>query len=86
MRVRIGIISNQENHCITPDSSIGFGTGSYPRDDNTCGNQASDKHRADNGGKNIKAMGYILVQWVYKCNVKNIVPLHIVNDQCPLHC
>ena len=86
MRVRIGIISNQENDCITPDSSIGFGTGSYPRDDNTCGNQATDKHRADNGGKNIKAMGYILVQWVYKCNVKNIVPLHIVDDQCPLHC
>ena len=60
-RARIGIISNQENDCNTPDSKIGFGTGGYPNyDDNTCGNWA--RHGGDNGDRDIKAMGYILVQ------------------------
>ena len=80
VKARIGIIGNQENNCYTPDSFIGFGT-SFDRhyDNNTCGNGVA--WGADNGDKNIKAMGYILVQWVYKCNVKNIVHF-IVNDQC----
>ena len=59
---RIGIISNQENNCASPDSRIGFGTGGYPNGHNTCGNTASAHHHADNGGKDIRAMGYILVQ------------------------
>ena len=54
MKVRIGIISNEQEDCITPDSSIGFGTGIYPHQDNTCGN--------DINWNNIKAMCYILVQ------------------------
>ena len=73
-KARIGIISNEQNECNSPDSRIGFGTGGLPYDDNTCGNTAL--HQPDNGNRNIKAMGYILVQWVYKCNVKNIVRLH----------
>ncbi|XP_073249538.1 uncharacterized skeletal organic matrix protein 5-like [Porites lutea] len=60
-RARIGIISNEQNQCNSPDSSIGFGTGGYPYDDNTCGNMA-EQFQPDNGSKNIKAMGYILVQ------------------------
>ncbi|XP_073250000.1 uncharacterized protein [Porites lutea] len=59
-RARIGIISNQEYNCVSPDSRIGFGTGGYPADANTCGNIAL--HGTDNGDKNIKAMCYILVQ------------------------
>ncbi|CAH3023969.1 unnamed protein product, partial [Porites evermanni] len=59
-RARIGIISNQEYNCVSPDSRIGFGTGGYPSDANTCGNIAW--HVTDNGDKSIKAMGYILVQ------------------------
>ena len=59
--VRIGIIANQENDCNSCDSRIGFGTGGYPDDSNTCGNEA--KHGADDGDKHITAMGYILVQW-----------------------
>ena len=59
-RARIGIISNEQNHCDSPDSSIGFGTGDYPHGDNTCGNMVM--YDTDNGSKNIKAMGYILVQ------------------------
>ena len=58
-KARIGIISNEQNDCTTPDSTIGFGAGDYLLD-NTCGNLAS--HQPDNGEKNIKAMGYILVQ------------------------
>ena len=59
-RARIGIVANQENHCSTCDSRIGFGTGGYPDDSNTCGNEAT--WSPDNGDKHIKAMGYILVQ------------------------
>ena len=59
-KVRIGIIANQENDCNSCDSRIGFGTGGYPEDSNTCGNEA--KHEADDGDKHITAMGYILVQ------------------------
>ena len=55
-RARIGIIANQQNDCSTCNSIIGFGTVGYF----SCGNKA--KHRPDNGDKNIRAMGYILVQ------------------------
>ena len=70
---RIGIISNQENDCASPDSRIGFGTGGYPNGHNTCGNVASAIHHPDNGGKDIRAMGYILVQWVSN----NLVPVQL---------
>ena len=59
-KARIGFLGNAENECITCDSRIGFGTGGYPDDSNTCGNEAT--HAPDNGDKHIKAMGYILVQ------------------------
>ena len=60
-KARIGIIANQENHCFSCDSRIGFGTGGSHDNSNTCGNEAS--HSPDNGNKHIKTMGYILVQW-----------------------
>ena len=59
-KARIGMIGNEQNDCSTCDSKIGFGTGGYYDDSNTCGNDA--KHSSDNGDKHIKAMGYILVQ------------------------
>lgn len=59
-RMRIGILSNNEDDCITCDSRIGFGADASVRDSNTCGNMAL--HGGDNGDKNIRAMGYILVQ------------------------
>ncbi|XP_015780169.1 PREDICTED: uncharacterized skeletal organic matrix protein 5-like isoform X2 [Acropora digitifera] len=59
-KARIGINANNENDCITCDSTIGLGTGGYPDDSITCGNEAIAS--ADNGEKHIKAMGYILVQ------------------------
>ena len=58
-RARIGIVANQEDDCKSCDSRIGFGTGGYPDDSNTCGNEASYLYWPDNGGKRIKAMGYI---------------------------
>ena len=58
IRVRVGILGNNENDCITCDSIIGFG-GSWGVIN---GNKAA--HGGDNGDKNIKAMGYILVQWL----------------------
>ena len=60
-KARIGILGNNEKDCTTTDSRIGFGTGGYSDDSNTCGNKSYSK-RSDNGDKNIKAMGYILVQ------------------------
>ena len=59
-KARIGFLGNNGNDCFTPDSRIGFGTGGYHDDSNTCGNEASDS--SDKGAKHIKAMGYILVQ------------------------
>lgn len=56
-KARIGILGNEQNDCNSCDSRIGFGSG---RDSNTCGNVAA--WGADNGNKNIKAMGYIYVQ------------------------
>ena len=59
-KARIGILGNNENNCVTCDSRIGFGTGGYHDNSNTCGNEAT--WSPDNGNKHIKAMGYILVQ------------------------
>ena len=61
-KARIGILSNNENECQSCDSRIGFGTGGYPDDSNTCGNEALAMYEADNSDKHIKAMMYILVQ------------------------
>ena len=59
-KARIGYIANEQNHCGSCDSRIGFGTGGYPDNSTTCGNVAAA--RPDNGDRYIKAMGYILVQ------------------------
>ena len=53
-KARIGILGNNQNDCASCDSRIGFGTGGYHDNSNTCGNEAPGRH--------IKAMGYILVQ------------------------
>ena len=53
-RTRIGIVDGE--YCSSSYSRIGFGSGGYPDDTNTCGNEAS------RGKNSIRAMGYILVQ------------------------
>ena len=58
--IRIGFLGNNENDCDSCDSRIGFGSDNSFVDSNTCGNVAL--HGGDNGNKNIRAMGYILVQ------------------------
>ena len=59
-KARIGYIANQQNDCGSCNSRIGFGTGGYPDNSSTCGNAASLS--PDKGDRDIKAMGYILVQ------------------------
>ena len=59
-KARIGYVANDNNQCSSCDSRIGFGTGGYPDNFNTCGNVAA--HSPDNRNRHIKAMGYILVQ------------------------
>ena len=59
-KARVGYIANNENDCGSCDSRIGFGTGGYPDNSITCGNVAA--HSPDNDNRNIKAIGYILVQ------------------------
>ena len=59
-KARIGIIGNNQYHCRSCDSRIGFGTGGKHDDTNTCGNEAT--YKPDNGDKHIKTMGYILVK------------------------
>ena len=59
-KARIGILGNNHDDCGWCDSRIGFGTGGYNDDTNTCGNEAT--WYPDNGDKHIKGTGYILVQ------------------------
>ena len=61
-KARIGVIADEQNNCNSCDSRIGFGTGGFPDDSNTCGNIGLDGLRADNENKRIKALGYILIQ------------------------
>ena len=42
--------------------SFGTGFGGHPDNSNSCGNVAVHRWGADNGDKNIKTTGYILVQ------------------------
>ena len=63
VQTRIGIISDDDDHCSNCDSRIGFGAGGDPDDSNVCGNVADGDFNPDNGGINIKGVGYILVQW-----------------------
>ena len=58
-RVRIGLVANNEDNCKSCDSFIGFGSNSKAR--TTCGNYASST-RNNNGLRNTRGMGYILVQ------------------------
>ena len=55
-KIRIGIISNNEQDCTSCDSYIGFGSNGDP----STGNRAY--WFPDNGDKTTKTFGYILVQ------------------------
>ncbi|XP_028415945.1 uncharacterized protein LOC114539504 [Dendronephthya gigantea] len=62
IHVRIGVVANNENDCVSCDSCIGFGTSAGCKDDirmTTCGNMVicGKKKR-----KNTPAFGFILVQ------------------------
>ena len=59
-KARIGIISNSQDDCNSCNSRIGFGTGGWPDNNSSCGNEA--KASSVNGEKHIKTMGHILVQ------------------------
>ncbi len=62
-RVRLGILTNQENDCATVDSRLGFG-GQYnmcgPGDANSVGNVASCG--PDNGDRDARFFGFIFVR------------------------
>ncbi|KAL9965912.1 hypothetical protein ACROYT_G029775 [Oculina patagonica] len=60
-KARIGILgTDRYGSCFTSDSRIGLGTGGFPYDSNTCGNEVEFSHNVDE--RHIKAMGYILVK------------------------
>ena len=77
-KARIGILSNDQNECNTCDSRIGFGTGGKKDDTNTCGNTAP--YKSDNGKKNVKAMGYILVQWQENTMEETLLKFFLFHD------
>ncbi|XP_031549613.1 uncharacterized protein LOC116287120 isoform X3 [Actinia tenebrosa] len=61
--VRIGIISNEQKDCGSPDSRIGFGgAGTNCGTDGTVSTGNAADCKADNGKKSIKTHGYILAQ------------------------
>ena len=57
-RARLGLIANEQNDCGSPDSFIGLGGTWYEN----AGGNAAPCCSPDNGEKNLKAMGYILVR------------------------
>ena len=59
-KARLGFITNEQNDCNTPDSFIGMGTHHWMNMGNAAGNAACCS--PDNGDKNVKVMGYILVR------------------------
>ena len=62
-RARVGIISNQEGDCNSPDSRIGLGTSGHAcgqHDDNTCGNEATCS--GDRGDRHTRGFGYLFVR------------------------
>ena len=63
-KARIDIIANNEIGCgYCPDSTIGLGIGGdLAVSNSTCGNAAEYGQDANNGGRDLKAMEYILVQ------------------------
>ena len=64
MRVRIGIIANQENNCDTPDSRLGIGAGSNDKargPNRSVGNEAIG-YQPDRGKRKTTAWGFILVR------------------------
>ena len=66
-RVRIGIMANQENGCGSCDSWVGFGAERNPcfvSYRGWCGNTAYCG--PDNGNRDTKAFGYILVKWQWR--------------------
>jgi hypothetical protein len=72
VKVRLGIIANQENDGISPDSFVGLGAEGglnyadiwCSSDSHTSANAAGNLAQcdADNGNKNARAMAYILVR------------------------
>ena len=61
---RLAFIGNNQNHCLTPDSYIGFGVSMFAcghASEITCGNKALCGG-TDNGDKTTPAVGFILVQ------------------------
>ena len=58
-KARIGIIGNEEDICNSAESRVGFGTGGYPDDGNSCG--YISRWGGDNGDREAKAMGYIFI-------------------------
>ena len=59
-RARLGLIANENNDCNSPDSFIGLGTHRINHGRNSAGNFAT--YSPDNGDKDLKVMGYILVR------------------------
>lgn len=67
VNIRIGIVSNQENECRSPDSFIGLGAKHHLSPcgklyaTNSCGNLAACAP-VDNGLKNIFSIGYVFAR------------------------
>ena len=57
LKVRIGIVNNEQNDCSSTDSFLGFGSN---HNSVTCGNLA--RAGGDNGDKTLPVFGYVFVQ------------------------
>ena len=64
VRARLGLIANEQNDCYSPNTLIGLGTHRVSHARNAGGNSAGNfaTYSPDNGDKDLKVMGYILVR------------------------
>ena len=82
---RIGIISNQENNCHSPDSRIAFGGGGgycSQNDNHSVGNEA--RCNPDNGDRSTVGFGYIMAQW--KASQRNKIETVLGNAASSQNC
>lgn len=60
-KVRLGILANGQNDCVSPDSWLGIG-GYYHRRSSSVGNYVIPDNVSDNGGRNTNSFGYLYIR------------------------
>lgn len=77
LKLRIGIVSNQEQNCLTPESFLGFGSNMVYLCNPAIATISAGNFAAcfsDNGDKSTPVFGFILIKWF--CTLARYQPLN----------